>query len=209
MLLRKLLISPFLAFHFLGGLAQNGNLPHASSNTTLYLSAVVNSPTAPYHAIIECWALAAPFIRYPTVGKALDLGDTSNATYVVLPPRSAEGWHRPPHPMFFILLSGLAHVRTYDPADDNMNLPSQQELSMGLPKPTESLYITPGVDSLIIAVDTDKRSPGHLTYYPSDVEAVALQIPFQDGKVPKHTVVHPGPCQADTEHRVRGKDRNN
>jgi len=63
-------------------------------------------------------------------------------------------------------------------------------------EPTESLYIAPGVTSLIIAVDTDKRSPGHLTYYPSDVETVALQIPFQYGEVPKHTVVHRGPCQA-------------
>lgn len=68
----------------------------SSSNTTFLVTAVLNSPSPPYHAIIECWALATPFNIYPTVGKALALGDTSNATYVVLPPRSAEGWHRPP-----------------------------------------------------------------------------------------------------------------
>lgn len=61
-------------------------------------------------------------------------------------------------------------------------------------EPTESLYIAPRVGSLIIAVDTDTRSPGHLTYYPGDEETVALQIPFKHGNVPKHTVVHPGPC---------------
>ncbi|KAK4949670.1 hypothetical protein LTR10_011511 [Elasticomyces elasticus] len=200
------LLNFFLAFHFLGALAQNIAVPHTSSNTTLHLSAVVNSPTHPYHAIVECWALDAPFIRYPTVGRALDLGDTSNATYVVLPPRSAEGWHRPPHPMFFILLSGLAHVRTYKPTNDNMDFTYQQETPMDSSEPTETLYIAPGVNSLIIAVDTDKRSLGHLTYYPGDVETVALQIPFQDGDVPKHTVIHGGPCQADNVYRADGAD---
>lgn len=68
----------------------------SSSNNTFLATAVLNSPSPPYHAIIECWALTTPFSIYPTVGKALTLGDTSNATYVVLPPRSAEGWHRPP-----------------------------------------------------------------------------------------------------------------
>lgn len=74
------------------------NDPESSSapNTTFLVTAVLNSPAPPYHAMIECWALAAPFATYPTVGKALSLGETSNATYVVLPPRSGEGWHRPP-----------------------------------------------------------------------------------------------------------------
>jgi len=99
MLSGNFLVWTLLAFHFLSALAQDDNLQDTSSNTTLHLSAVVNSPTAPYHAIVECWALDAPFQNYSTVGRALDLGDTSNATYVVLPPRSAEGWHRPPHPM--------------------------------------------------------------------------------------------------------------
>lgn len=95
---------------------------------------------------------------------------------------------------FFILLSGLARVRTYNPSIVNMDQPLQQDLSMDQDKPTESLYIAPGVSSLIIAVDTDTRSPGQLTYYPGDEETVALQIPFKDGNVPKHTVVHAGPC---------------
>lgn len=72
----------------------------APSNETLYLTAVVNAASPPYHAAVECWALAAPLTRYPTVGMALDLGDVANASYVVLPPRSEEGWHRPPHPMY-------------------------------------------------------------------------------------------------------------
>jgi hypothetical protein len=68
----------------------------SSPDTAFLVTAVLNSKSPPYHAIIECWALSTPFKTYPTVGKALALGDTSNATYVVLPPNSGEGWHRPP-----------------------------------------------------------------------------------------------------------------
>lgn len=116
----------FLHFAFCLGLSLDINVPSTQThpnpltanpsqlNTTLHLSAVVNMPTFPYHARVECWALTTPFIRYPTIGRALDLGDMANATYVVLPPRSEEGWHRPPHPMYvcvcvYVLL-GLSHV---------------------------------------------------------------------------------------------------
>lgn len=68
----------------------------SSPDTRFLVTAVLNSKSPPYHAIIECWALSTPFKTYPTVGKALSLGDTRNATYVVLPPNSGEGWHRPP-----------------------------------------------------------------------------------------------------------------
>ncbi|KIW32152.1 uncharacterized protein PV07_03722 [Cladophialophora immunda] len=81
-----------------------------SDATTLYITALTNHRDPPYLARAQCWALAAPFTVYPTVGRALALGAVDNATYVVLPPRSAEGWHRPPHAMFFVLLSGLAQV---------------------------------------------------------------------------------------------------
>lgn len=59
----------------------------------------------------------------------------------------------------------------------------------------DSLYIVEGVNPLIVAVDTDPRAPGHLTFYPSDKETVALQVPFRDGRVLEHTVVHRGPCR--------------
>lgn len=65
----------------------------------LQLSAVLNEPDPPYHAIVQCWELSPSFVSYPTTGRALSLGDTANTTYVVLPPRGGEGWHRPPSPM--------------------------------------------------------------------------------------------------------------
>jgi len=65
----------------------------------LTVSAVVSDPQPPHHARIQCWQLADPFSRYPTVGRATYLAEASNVTYVVLPPRSEEGYHRPPHPM--------------------------------------------------------------------------------------------------------------
>ncbi|RVX73171.1 hypothetical protein B0A52_02298 [Exophiala mesophila] len=67
---------------------------------TFTISTVLNDPSPPYAAEIQCWRLLnSIFHTYPTVGKAAFLGDVSNLTYVVLPPRSGEGWHRPPAPM--------------------------------------------------------------------------------------------------------------
>lgn len=66
----------------------------------LRLSAVVSSaPPDDTAARIECWEFATPFRSYPTVGEAIALANTTNATYVVLPARSKEGLHHPPHPM--------------------------------------------------------------------------------------------------------------
>ncbi|KIW13269.1 hypothetical protein PV08_08456 [Exophiala spinifera] len=174
----------------------------------LRLSAVLNEPDPPYHAIVQCWELSPWFVSYPTTGRALSLGDTANATYVVLPPRGGEGWHRPPSPMFFVLLSGLAHVKTYPPALPGLAAERDQHPSQNQDveggghdddddddEPTESLFVVSGVNPLIIAVDTDLRSPGHLTFYPSEVETVALQVPFKDGRIPEHDVLYDGPCR--------------
>jgi hypothetical protein len=71
----------------------------------------------------------------------------------------------------------------------------QQQTPLYTQEPTESLYIVSGVNPLIIAADIDMRSPGHLTFYPSDTETVAMQIPFKHGKVPEHKVLYGGPCR--------------
>ncbi|KAJ6437368.1 Endonuclease/exonuclease/phosphatase [Purpureocillium lavendulum] len=121
----------------------------------------------------ECWEMATPFKQYPTTGQAISgLAHVSNVSYVVLPPRSNEGIHKPPHPMFFALLSGQAHIT--------------------LPRGKDELWVTAGVDGLIVA--NDVTGEGHVTEYPLDKPSVALQIPFRDGKTPPHRVVHEGPC---------------
>lgn len=106
---------------------------------------------------------------------------------------------------FFVLLSGLAHVKTYPPTSTLTSQPSPPQEKQenrsdddndnNYKEPTESLYVVTGVNPLIIAVDTDTRSPGHLTFYPSDIETVALQVPFKDGKIPGHRVLYDGPCR--------------
>jgi len=82
--------------------------------------------------------------------------------------------------MFFVLLSGLAHVTlpTTDPDSES----------------SEGLWIEGGggVKSIIIATDT--RGEGHYTAYPGEKTSVALQIPFEDGVVPEHVVVGEGAC---------------
>lgn len=48
---------------------------------------------------------------------------------------------------------------------------------------------------MVIAVDTAAVSDlGHITNYPSDADTVALEIPFEKGVFPNHTVLHRGPC---------------
>ena len=60
---------------------------------------------------------------------------------------------------------------------------------------TTSAWIHGGKCGLIVAVDTPGVSRyGHITTYPAAADTVALQIPFAEGSVPKHTVIHDGPC---------------
>jgi len=165
-------------------------LSNSGINTSKFLrvSAVVNADHEPYNAKIECWELNAPFNKYPTVGEALSLGDVTNVTYVTLPPKSHEGLHHPPHNMFFILLSGVAHVR----------LPTDPD--------SDGLWIRQGVNPLIVATDT--MGLGHYTDYPGDTETVALQVPLKDGQVPEHVVVGNGACECakQAESKSRRKD---
>lgn len=165
----------------------------ATHPSHLHLTALITQPSGA--AAFECWRIAQPFTDYPTVGSAITgLADVSNVSYVVLPPRSEEGLHKPPHAMYvspynrlilrvrakrvghrlFILLSGLAHV----------TLPSDPE--------DAGLYIVEGVNPLMIAADY--WGEGHFTRYPSDKETVALQVPFRDGEMPEHEVVGEGVC---------------
>lgn len=65
----------------------------------LHLTALITKPDGA--ADFECWRIAQPFKDYPTVGTAITgLADVSNVSYVVLPPGSQEGLHKPPHPMY-------------------------------------------------------------------------------------------------------------
>ena len=59
------------------------------------------------------------------------------------------------------------------------------------------------VNPVIVAVDTE--GPGHVTEYPTDVETVALQIPFAGGKIPQYKVLHGGVCE--TGKQWEGEER--
>ncbi|KAF2192527.1 hypothetical protein K469DRAFT_717068 [Zopfia rhizophila CBS 207.26] len=152
-----------------GALSLTTSSPHL-----LTLSAIISD--AEGHAQIQCLQFLHPFNTYPTVGSVLHLANVTNVTYVVLPPHSKEGLHKPPHVMFFILLSGLAHV----------TLPTEN------PHDGQELWITPDGNGLIVAADVE--GVGHFTEYPGEGESVALQVPFMDGKLPEHRVLNQGAC---------------
>lgn len=67
----------------------------------LELTALVSDEDG--RARFECWEISTPFSHYPTVGDAIPgLAQVDNVSYVVLPPRSDEGLHNPPFPMYAI-----------------------------------------------------------------------------------------------------------
>ena len=78
-----------------------------------------------------------------------------------------------------------------------------------LPSSNDEAWITGGKFGMIVAADED-ASDGHFSRYPSAEDTVCLQvgvflhirecgliiaqIPFRDGRISKHSVIHDGPC---------------
>ncbi|KAI0795302.1 hypothetical protein BC629DRAFT_1506764 [Irpex lacteus] len=150
-----------------------------SHGTFLELTAIVTKSDA---SAFECWRLASSFTTSTgagTVGAStLLIDDLANATYTVIPPRFEGGVHNAPHAQLVTFLSGVIHI----------TLPND---------PTASAYLVGGIDGNILALDTD--GSGHNTSYPSNAETRALQIPFNRGRIPEHTVVHTGPCTTNSQ----------
>lgn len=65
---------------------------------------------------------------------------------------------------------------------------------------TDEIWIMEGVNDVVVAADD--VGFGHYTDYPSDKERAALQLPFKDGKLPPHDVLHRGACKAPSQVRV-------
>ncbi|KAI0552417.1 hypothetical protein F4679DRAFT_88638 [Xylaria curta] len=130
---------------------------------------------------LECWQMDQPFDTSTTPGTSgsaqTQLGNVSTLSYSVLPSAFDGGLHNAPQNQWVVFLSGLAYITV--PGDDA----------------TSSVFVTGGQFGLIFAADTsDVSEEGHRTQYPGITETVALQIPTSDGKVPKHDLVHNGPC---------------
>lgn len=68
---------------------------------------------------------------------------------------------------------------------------------MTLPDGSDEAWVMEGVNGLLVAADA--AGEGHYTEYPSDKTTIALQVPFEDGVVPSHTVVHPGACKSSSQ----------
>ena len=61
-----------------------------------------------------------------------------------------------------------------------------------------------GVNGLLVAADVLGR--GHFTNYPGEKETVAVQVPFDGGRVPEYEVLHAGPCRAGRGQVIGGGD---
>ncbi|KAI8948667.1 hypothetical protein F4801DRAFT_441893 [Xylaria longipes] len=129
---------------------------------------------------LECWQMDQPFdtsTQPGTSGSAqAQLGNVSTLSYSILPSNFDGGLHNAPQNQWVVFLSGLAYITV--PGDEST-----------------SVFVTGGQFGLIFAADTnDVSKEGHRTQYPGITETIALQIPTADGKVPKHNLVHEGPC---------------
>ena len=73
-----------------------------TSNNTLYLTAPALVTTPQNTSTIQCWRLRNPFLISTTAGiagsRALNLGNVTDLSYVVQPPRFEGGLHNAPVP---------------------------------------------------------------------------------------------------------------
>jgi hypothetical protein len=170
--------------------------PFAPATTHLNVTAIVSLPEEPHHAAIRCLQSPEPFVTYPTIGSSLLLGNTANLTLVTLPASphgEGEGWHNPPYPMWFVLLSGRARVWT-PPIDSNEDIAETDDAS------GQEVLINGEGDhrnQIVLALDTLGR--GHKTWYygPSGSFVSALQIPLGDNveeALASWRLLHEGPC---------------
>ena len=92
-----------------------------------------------------------------------------------------------------MFLAGLAQVvtpnSTYGPAQQAFFIGGPNALLVGLFVCSETLRADSPPQ---IAADT--AGVGHITNYPSDAQTWRMEIPFNDGVLPEHTVLYDGAC---------------
>ncbi|KAF6795452.1 small secreted protein [Colletotrichum sojae] len=138
----------------------------------------------------ECWELNAPFMATNQTGlegtRATALGDVSRMTYNVFPAGFDSPLHPAPGNQWVVLLKGLAFIT--------------------LPNNTSTTFTSTGGETgLFFATDVAELSEqGHGTLFPGGTETLALQIPTEHNKIPKHRVLHVNkPCTASEYSQLR------
>ena len=117
-------------------------------------------------------------------------------TFTVLPPRFDGGIHNAPHPQY-VAVHTVIDNESLTQNDSWLVLFTSGLAHITLLNGTDDAWILGGKDGVIIAVDT--TGTGHETTYPSDQETICLQIPFADGIVPAHAVLHSGACNSTSQ----------
>ena len=115
----------------------------------------------------------------------------SLVTLPASPKGEGEGWHNPPYPMWFVLLSGKARVWTpssRDPIEDG-TLKAGQEVWIEAEGERKN--------QIVLALDIEGR--GHKTWYYGEERSTvaALQVPLGDGwdqEIGRWKMVGEGPC---------------
>ncbi|KAF2265546.1 hypothetical protein CC78DRAFT_460806 [Lojkania enalia] len=153
-------------------------IPGAAAQSTHFNLTAIGAANG--RSTIECWQIKRPFDVSTDPGtagsKALPLGDLTNLTLSILPPKFDGGLHNAPFVQFVAFTSGVAVV--------------------SLPDSNEQATIYGGKYGLIIAADVASVSAkGHITRYPSDDSTIALQIRIEGGVPPTYKILHKGACR--------------
>lgn len=159
---------------------------------------------------LECWEFSSPFTTSTAAGtsgaSSLNLANVSNIVYTVLPPRFNGGVHNAPAAQ--VRLPRRSFLWNWSTSSFTFNescikcadMTSQLVVftsglaHITLPSSSDEAWVLGGANGLIVAVDT--TGTGHVTVYPSDEYTIGLQIPFEGGEVPDHTVLWSGPCNS-------------
>ncbi|KAI1466796.1 uncharacterized protein F4812DRAFT_67217 [Daldinia caldariorum] len=141
-------------------------------------------------SVLECWQLALPSTRASGFD-VLQMGDTANASYYIMPPRFDSGRHPGPARQYVWVVSGVLHNGT-----GWLGLIISNRTKVSLPNATDEVTIHGGRYGLLYVEDTsDVSAWGHRTTFPGYDETVLLMLPVRDGVNPPHTVLHDGPCK--------------
>ncbi|CAD6899336.1 unnamed protein product [Tilletia controversa] len=125
----------------------------------------------------ECWQLSRAFQVSPQQGTTgsvqTQLGNLANATYTYFPSLSPGTAHVAPYPQYVFIISGGAAIRL----------------------PNDTATVRGGAGLGVIAADSSSKT-GHFSDW--DAGTTVLQIPFEAGAFPPHTVLHQGACKPAT-----------
>ncbi|KAK4173076.1 hypothetical protein QBC36DRAFT_360839 [Triangularia setosa] len=165
------------------------------------------------YSVLECWQLASLPMDAMQAANYIIGGQTTQAVWSRIEPRTHVGEAWAPHAQLSIILNGLIRITSPAPTssgsgrgllNDFVMIGGNHMRAVGedhndeRPE-TRTAYVMPGTlqSSVLLAADLKSVSnlAGHFTEFPSDEPTLLVQIPFEGDAVPEHTILYEGGCR--------------